>query len=68
MGDDPPSFVSAWLPFGTLESVVFYIQQLQEWTMLETAKVVILFILPPIPIMHTPPFGTNLVVVVSSSW
>ena len=30
MGGDPPVFVSARLPFGTLESVVSRIQQLQD--------------------------------------
>ena len=46
MGGDPPNFVSAWLPFCTLESAVSCIQHLQEWTMLETVEVVILFIFP----------------------
>nr|CAN67634.1 hypothetical protein VITISV_031865 [Vitis vinifera] len=40
MGGDPPNFVSAWLPFCTLESAVSCIQHLQEWTMLETVEVV----------------------------
>ena len=44
MGDDPPSFVPAPLPFGTPKSVVFPIQQLQEWTVSETIEVVIHFI------------------------
>lgn len=41
MGDDPPVFVSAQLPFGMLESIVSRIQQLQDCTIQETAKVVI---------------------------
>lgn len=68
MGSDPPSFVLARLPFDTPESVVFCIQHMQEWTVPETAEVVILFILSSFPIMHIPLPGTNLDVVVSSSW
>ena len=45
MGGDPPTFVSARLPFGTPESVVSCIQHLQEWMVLETTEVVILFYL-----------------------
>ena len=41
MGGDPPAFVKARLPFGTPESVVSCIQHLQEWTIPETAEVVI---------------------------
>lgn len=41
MGDDPPVFVSARLPFGTPESVVSRIQQLQDCTVQETVEVVI---------------------------
>ena len=46
MRGDPPTFVSARLPFGTPESVMSCIQHLQEWTVPETAEVVIPFILP----------------------
>ena len=50
MGGDPPAFVKARLHFGTLESAVSCIQHLQEWTIPETAEVVIisllLFLLP----------------------
>ena len=41
MGSDPPAFVKARLPFGTLESAVSCIQHLQEWTIPETTEVVI---------------------------
>lgn len=41
MGGDPPVFVSARLPFGTLESTISPIQQLQDYTVQETTKVVI---------------------------
>ena len=41
MGGDPPSFVKVRLPFGTPESAVSCIQHLQEWTIPETAEVVI---------------------------
>ncbi|RVW31663.1 hypothetical protein CK203_092744 [Vitis vinifera] len=41
MGGDPPTFVSARLPFGTPESVVSCIQHLQEWMVLETTEVVV---------------------------
>nr|CAN72789.1 hypothetical protein VITISV_025818 [Vitis vinifera] len=41
MGGDPPTFVSAWLPFGTPESVVSCIQHLQEWMVPKTAEVVV---------------------------
>ena len=41
MGGDPPTFFKARLPFGTLESAVSCIQHLQEWTIPETAEVVI---------------------------
>lgn len=66
MGGDPPSFVSARLPFDTLESVVFCIQHLQEWMVPEIAKVVISFILPSFSAMHIPSPGTNLAVVAFS--
>ena len=46
MGGDPPIFVKARLPFGTLESVVSCIQHLHEWTIPETVEVVIPFMLP----------------------
>ena len=50
MGGDPPAFVKARLHFGTPESAVSCIQHLQEWTIPETAEVVIisllLFLLP----------------------
>ncbi|WJZ80866.1 hypothetical protein VitviT2T_000741 [Vitis vinifera] len=39
LGGDPPTFVSARLPFGTLESVVSRIQQLQDCTVSKTTKV-----------------------------
>lgn len=45
MSGDPPTFVLARLPFGTLEFVVSCIQHLQEWTVPETAEVVIHFVL-----------------------
>ena len=45
MGGDPPTFVKARLLFGTLESVVSCIQHLQEWTIPETAEMVILSVL-----------------------
>ena len=45
MGGDPPTFVKARLPFGTPESVVSCIQHLQEWTIPETAEVVIISVL-----------------------
>ena len=41
MGGDPPTVVKTRLPFDTLESVVSCIQHLQEWTIPETAEVVI---------------------------
>ncbi|RVW83249.1 hypothetical protein CK203_039619 [Vitis vinifera] len=41
MGGDPPTFVSAWLPFGTPESVVSCIQHLQEWMVPKTTEVVV---------------------------
>ncbi|RVX05863.1 hypothetical protein CK203_023757 [Vitis vinifera] len=41
MGGDPPSFVKVRLPFGTPESAVSCIQHLQEWTIPETAEVVV---------------------------
>ena len=47
---------------------MFHIQQLQELTVLETAEVVIPFIFPPFQVMHTPPLGTNLAFIISSSW
>ncbi|RVX05839.1 hypothetical protein CK203_023907 [Vitis vinifera] len=40
MGGDPPAFVKARLPFGTPESAVSCIQHLQEWTIFNTAEVV----------------------------
>lgn len=46
MGGDPPIFVKARLPFGTPESSVSCIQHLHEWTIPETAEVVISFMLP----------------------
>ena len=45
IGGDPPTFVNARLPFGTLESVVSCIQHLQEWTIPETTEVVIISLL-----------------------
>ena len=45
IGGDPPTFVKAWLPFGTPKSVVSCIQHLQEWTIPNTAEVVIPFML-----------------------
>lgn len=66
MGGDFPSFVSARLPFSIPESAVFYIQHLQEWTVPETAKVVIPFRLPPFLAMYIPSPGTNLSVVATS--
>ena len=45
MGGDPLAFVSARLSFGTSKSAVSCIQHLQEWTVPETAEVVISFIL-----------------------
>lgn len=68
LSGDPLFFVSAQLPFGTPESVVFYIQQLQDWTVLEIVEVVISFILPHFQVMHTPSLGTNLVFVIFSRW
>ncbi|RVW35598.1 hypothetical protein CK203_112560 [Vitis vinifera] len=41
MGGDPPAFVKARLPFSTPESAVSYIQHLQEWTIPDTAEVVV---------------------------
>ena len=46
MGADPPTFVKARLHFSTPEFTVSCIQHLQEWTILETAEVVIPFMLP----------------------
>ena len=37
LGGDPPSFVLAKLSFGTLESTIAHIQQLQDCTMSEIA-------------------------------
>ena len=45
MGGDHPTFVKARLPFGTPESPLSCIQHLQEWTIPETAEVVIPFVL-----------------------
>ena len=45
MGGDPPAFVKARLLFGTLESIVSCIQHLQEWTIPDTAEVVIISLL-----------------------
>lgn len=41
MGGDPPVFVTTWFSFGTPESVVSHIQQLQDCMVQETAEVVI---------------------------
>ena len=41
MGGDPPIFVTSWFPFGTPESVVSRIQQLQDCTVQKTMKMVI---------------------------
>ena len=41
LGGEPPIFVSARLPFGTPESAVSHIQQLQDCTVQETVEVVI---------------------------
>lgn len=68
LGGGPLSFVSARLLFGTFESVVLRIQQLQDWTMPEIVKVVIHSTLPPFQVMHTPSLGTNLVFIIFSSW
>lgn len=68
LGGDPPTFVSAQLPFGTPEFVVSRIQQLQDCTVSEIAKVVIFPILSLFQITHTSLIGTNLVFVISSSW
>lgn len=43
ISDDLPIFVSTRLPFGTPESVVSRIQQLQDCTVQETAEVVIFY-------------------------
>ena len=45
MGGNHLAFVSTRLSFGTPESVVSCIQHLQEWTVPETAEMVIPFIL-----------------------
>ena len=61
MGGDPPTFVSARLPFGTPKSVVSCIQYLQEWMMPKTIEVVIHFILSfsfSFLAMHPPSLGT----------
>lgn len=67
LGGDPPTLVSARLPFGTPESAVSHIQQLQECTVPETTEVVISPVLPHFQIMHISLIGTNLVSVISSS-
>ena len=41
LGGDPSAFVSARLPFDTPESAISHIQQLQDYTVLETTEVVI---------------------------
>ena len=46
MGGNPSTFVKARLHFSTPEFTVSCIQHLQEWTILETAEVVIPFMLP----------------------
>lgn len=68
LGGDLPSFVSARLPFGTPESAMLRIQQLQDWTVPETVEVVISSILPSFQVMHTPLLGTNLAFVILFSW
>lgn len=67
LGSDPPVFVSVGLPFGTLESIVSRIQQLQDCTVQETTEVVTSSILPSFH-MHTSLIGTNPVSIISSSW
>lgn len=67
LGGDPLSFVSVRLSFRNPESVVLRIQQLQDWTMSETAEVVIHSSLPHFQVMHSPSLGTNLVFIIFSS-